>query len=259
MNQQYLESLRRTLDRMYSCRDLEISNLWQRSIFLGTFLVLCFTGYGVLVHSMLTLEKDTAEQFMQFHFVCCMLAMLSIIFSVLWIQMAKASKAWYEVYEKYICYFQDVLIDGVASIEGKYGNGKYQIDGFGNPNYKLEIDDSLLSSKGGGYSPSKINIVIGQVSVLIWGLLLLTHVLLFIFNLIGISFNMWFITIVLSIVLLAFLYFIYLVFKRSGNSSIKYKSIIKTEKYYLKIIRYEKSMSDNCFFKQVRSGFLHGD
>lgn len=58
MNQQYLESLRRTLDRMYSCRDLEISNLWQRSIFLGTFLVLCFTGYGVLIHSMLTLEKN---------------------------------------------------------------------------------------------------------------------------------------------------------------------------------------------------------
>ena len=76
MNQQYLDSLRRTLDRMYCCRDLELSNLWQHSVFLGTFLVLCFIGYGVLVHSMLKLENGTSEQFMLFHFVCCMLAIL---------------------------------------------------------------------------------------------------------------------------------------------------------------------------------------
>ena len=69
--------------------------------------------------------------------------------------MAKASKTWYEVYEKYICYFQDILIDGVAFIEGSYGNAKYEIDGFGNSKYQLDITDSLLSSKGGGYSPSK--------------------------------------------------------------------------------------------------------
>ena len=30
----------------WHCRDFEIQNLWQRSIFLGTFLILCFTGYG---------------------------------------------------------------------------------------------------------------------------------------------------------------------------------------------------------------------
>lgn len=165
MNQQYLESLRRTLDRMYSCRDLEISNLWQRSIFLGTFLVLCFTGYGVLVHSILTLEKDIAEQFIQFHFVCCMLAMLSIIFSVLWIQMAKASKAWYEVYESYIDQFQEQFKQDL-DIESIWGMGR---------NRDLKIDDSLLSTKTGGYSPSKINIVIGQLSLLFWVIVIMIH------------------------------------------------------------------------------------
>ena len=39
-------SIKELYAQYWHCRDFEIQNLWQRSIFLGTFLILCFTGYG---------------------------------------------------------------------------------------------------------------------------------------------------------------------------------------------------------------------
>lgn len=232
MNQQYLESLRRTLDRMYSCRDLEISNLWQRSVFLGTFLVLCFTGYGVLVHSILTLNKGTTEQFLQFHFVCCILAVLSVVFSVLWIQMAKASKAWYEVYENYICYFQHEILHGIASLEGEYGNGEYYPGGYkiGNEvKYKLDINNSLFSSKAGGYSPSKINIFIGQICLVLWCTIILVHISLITENLQIWAMDKCCLYCIFGLIVILLIIYLTL--------------ILNPEK--------------NVFYKQVRSGFLN--
>ena len=91
--------------------------------------------------------------------------LVGMLLSQLWIMMAKGSKAWYEVYEHAIYeiehnpnYANEVVIskmpeDGV--IHGEVmGNEK--------PN------DSLLSTKAGAYSPSKINIVIGQLSFMIF-------------------------------------------------------------------------------------------
>lgn len=34
---------------LWRCRDFEFSLLWKRSIFLITILLLCFTGYGVVI------------------------------------------------------------------------------------------------------------------------------------------------------------------------------------------------------------------
>ena len=35
-------------ERLWKCRDFEISHLWQRSVYLGTLLVLVAGGYGKL-------------------------------------------------------------------------------------------------------------------------------------------------------------------------------------------------------------------
>jgi len=61
--------LKDVYESLWKCRDFELLHLWQRSIVLTLFLVMCFIG---------------------------------VIFSCLWIMMGKGSKAWYEIYENAI-------------------------------------------------------------------------------------------------------------------------------------------------------------
>ncbi len=83
------EEIRKTL---YHCRDFEITNLWQRSVFLFAFLLLCFTGYGCWFLNMM---KDS-DSFVLKNLVALFIALIGIILSLIWIMMAKGSKAWYD-------------------------------------------------------------------------------------------------------------------------------------------------------------------
>ena len=95
--------LRDLYEQYWRCRDFEIKNLWQRSIFLGAFLILCFTGYGAFF-SKAFFDKDNQliyfdEECWKCHIFAMLIALLGVVFSRLWICLAKASKAWVEVYE----------------------------------------------------------------------------------------------------------------------------------------------------------------
>ena len=141
-------------ESLWRCRDFEISHLWQRSVFLTAFLVLFITGYGTLVPKLLDKGEFNENMFYMCTFVLCLIS----VFSMLWIMMAKGSKAWYEKYEL-----------AIYEIER---NSKY-ID----PEVKDMDDDKvmhgslpptahsecLLSTSGGSFSPSRINILIGHV------------------------------------------------------------------------------------------------
>ncbi len=162
-------------ERLWKCRDFELTHLWQRSIFLTTFLVLCFTGYGTIL---LKLYKNIAD--MQkgvsitiLHVAGILVAFLGLILSVLWIMMAKGSKAWYEMYERAIYsiesdtfYAQDVVVK-------KMKDDRLKNEGLAPPE---DMNNCLLSAKAGAFSPSKINITIGQIAMLIWILVCISHV-----------------------------------------------------------------------------------
>ncbi len=85
-------TLRELRKDFYKIRKFEIQNLWQRSIFLATFTVLLFTGYGTFVEKLLSYDGSQA---VIAHIICCLLALLGSIFSMIWIMMAKGSKAWF--------------------------------------------------------------------------------------------------------------------------------------------------------------------
>lgn len=177
-------TLRDFYEQYWHCRDFEIKNLWQRSIFLGTFLVLCYTGYGVFFgkafldeHSYLKLFKNFTEFNCPFeikHVIAMVLAFIGVVFSRLWIAMAKASKAWYEIYERAIVAIEKEMTDGTEF---------NKIAGFGYTNFKnyaelsKKFDNDLNSLSGGTFSPSKINIIIGQVSLWIWMFIFTGHLL----------------------------------------------------------------------------------
>lgn len=167
----------------WKCRNFELQNLWQRSIFLATFLVLCFTGYGFFfVHaffegSMVTVFNNDVN-LIPAHIIAVAISLIGMVMSVLWACMAKGSKAWYEVYERAI---------GMLDSHKQFSNFSFLKDcpvgGFSMenlPGYKSkggtpQFNTELFSLKGGLYSPSKINIVIGPICFLIFCVLFALH------------------------------------------------------------------------------------
>ncbi|WP_321479783.1 hypothetical protein [uncultured Bacteroides sp.] len=162
------ENYVKVLDRLYKCRDLEISNLWQRSIYLSVFITLCFTGYGVLIFNII--QKCNVEYYIELsylHLVSVFLSFVGCVFSALWTYMSKGSKAWYEVYETAISTFEN-------NYKNKLDIPEENIMGtMGIPIKK--INNCILSTAAGTYSPSKINILIGQVCFIGWVAIFLAH------------------------------------------------------------------------------------
>ena len=154
-------SLKEIRETFYRLRDFEISNLWQRSIFLSALLVLFFSGYGFLVSQLF--EKEI-EQPLIIHEICCVIALLAIVFSTIWIMMAKGSKAWYEVYERRI---GDIEKEENLNIPSYYRMGADCTP--------WSLDSNLFTTKPGRYSVSRLNILIGIILMITWTMILIAH------------------------------------------------------------------------------------
>lgn len=177
-----LENTDRTEDKIgikeihetfWRARDFELTSLWQRSIFLTAFLVLCFTAYGsVLTKIIDNIEKDDLRFFI-LNLIGYGLSILGIILSTMWIKMGKGSKAWYEAYESAIKAIEtndDYTKQKAKEIGGFTYN---QMKGYGG----IHIDNSIFSGRAGEYSVSKLNIGIGQVFYFLWLLIGIGHTL----------------------------------------------------------------------------------
>ena len=169
-----LFSLKDLYEELFKCRDFEIDHLWQRSVFLGAFLLAVAAGYGTFVNAHIAdiIKNGEGPMTKYFHGICLGLAGLGIIFSQLWIMMAKGSKRWQERFEESIAFFYKKETDTKIKkelFEKKLTQriSEKSIPYFGKLNEK-EIKNSLLSTKGGEYSVSRINIIIGQVSCFAW-------------------------------------------------------------------------------------------
>ncbi len=156
---------------LWRCRDFELSHLWQRSVFLTAFLLLVYTGYGALILNVFTLPTIDSFKLKILLLVGLVILLIGMMFSQLWIMMAKGSKAWYEVYENAIYEIEHSPVyatEIVISKMPKDGVIHGEVMGLEKP------DDSLWTVKAGTFSPSKINIMIGQIS---FGLLFLAYML----------------------------------------------------------------------------------
>ena len=184
-NEVTLKEIRETY---YSLRNFEISNLWQRSAFLSAMLFLFYSGYGYLVSKFLDEEVKNP---LQLHELCCAISLLAIVFSIIWIMMAKGSKAWYEVYEKKI-----FDIEEQSELNIPEGH-RMQPEGI-----LRELDQCLFSNRSGRYSVSKLNILIGQVLLINWIIVLFIHYIEALFDF---DHNVCWDCIVITIIPIAFL------------------------------------------------------
>ncbi|MEQ9287688.1 MAG: hypothetical protein RIG77_12300 [Cyclobacteriaceae bacterium] len=162
-------------ETLWRCRDFEINHLWQRAVFLTAFLVLCFTGYGSALSKLADSYKDHNDTlFISVNIVCFVLSLLGITFSIMWIKMGKGSKAWYEVYESAIGAIERHK-DYATKEARKIGGFSYnRLEGYRD----IKLANSIFSGRAGEFSPSRINIGIGQVFLIVWLVIGVSHTLM---------------------------------------------------------------------------------
>lgn len=165
-------TLESTYKGFWECRDLEIQMLWTRLTMLGAFMVLTYTGYGVLLMKI----GDTMPNWNVFNLLAVGMGCFGMLFSTLWILMAKGSKAWFEQYEAALKCFQNVNMELFE--KDADGDRILSYIDFDNPKIMDErapMDFSLFTQRAGRFSVSKIPIVMGQVSLVGWGLVVAIH------------------------------------------------------------------------------------
>lgn len=165
-------SLKELREKFYELRDLEIQNLWQRASIFAGLIGLFFAGYGYILVLCLSGGTEKMQKTEYAHILCCGIAILAIIFSVIWIAMAKGAKAWFEVQERKICEIEE---EEELAIPARFRMGALPY-----PGIDSEPNDCLFSMRGGGYSVSKLNVLLGQILLVLWCLILWFHMTLLI-------------------------------------------------------------------------------
>lgn len=171
----------------WECRNFEIDHLWQRSVFLAVFLIAIAAGYGAFVNDHIKYVFPASQNAnadipaLVFHIICIGLCLLGILFLQLWIMMAKGSKYWYERYEDAISVFyrgftnnKDIDKYKLFAEDARKWMRSGKLPFFGNLGERKN-EGSLLSTKGGAFSVSRINIFIGQLICFVWIVLASIH------------------------------------------------------------------------------------
>ncbi|MBM6671177.1 MULTISPECIES: RipA family octameric membrane protein [Bacteroidaceae] len=203
---------------LWKCRDFELSHLWQRSIFLTAFLVMCFTGYGSLLLKICEYVADDKKiiPFCILNVAGLCVAFLGIILSTLWIMMGKGSKAWYEKYEKALYNIERDITYSTKIVARDMDDAELVHGSLPRP---VPLDANLFTTNAGKFSVSRINIAIGQISMIVWGVIYLIQSICFSFSkqlytLLGncegcplagfISLFVWLLLLILSIVIIKY-------------------------------------------------------
>lgn len=191
---------------MLDGRKFELEHLWQRSVFLGAFMLAIAAAYGAIIMSMYfsddtkqfvvyglsqeakdalkTLQNGiqyslegnillksvvTPDNFFQ-HGIAAGVCWLGIIFSMLWIMMAKGSKFWSSRYEAAIMWFENDYhyYDDIYDTEMPCYGSMPELKSY-------SMTENLFSTLSGNYSMSRINIMIGIVAIIVWGFLNMVH------------------------------------------------------------------------------------
>lgn len=166
---------------LWKCRDFELSTLWQRSAMLGVFMIASYTGYGAwMLHVTGSGSNVTWEAR---HIVSLFICWFGIACASLWVMMMKGSKAWYERYEATICAFAERDESDAFESDRVKDDAGFGICWHKETDKRIpEIDYSLFSVNAGGFSPSKVAILIGMVSLVGWLLLMVIHIMAIFFG-----------------------------------------------------------------------------
>lgn len=158
MDDKYLELWKEANSRLES----ELSHLWQRSILLTAMIVVICTVYASLMPKML--DPNSNVDPIVINEVAGFVALIGLVFAIVWIMMGKGSKSWFEVQEKRI-----------STIENKLFGPDYDGYKMGDDCSLKHIDSCIFSTKAGKYSVSRLNVFIGIAMSIFWIALFIVH------------------------------------------------------------------------------------
>ena len=173
-------SVKDVYESLCRSRDREIEMVWKRAVFLTAFLIACFTAYGGLLAAYIDSDCPKSVPFTVISVAAIGIGFVGMLLSIIWIQMAKGSKAWYEHYENVIECFVSNYSEGLLrefasgdyrSLWWKSIQEKYDLN---RPRAK-QINNCLCSTAGGCFSVSKIVVVLGQLFFCIWAAIVALH------------------------------------------------------------------------------------
>lgn len=169
-------TVRELVEKLWETRDREITRLWQRGVFLATFILGEFTAYGVIEGSLMTCARP--ESFAA-NVLGVALGMLGLISALFWIAMAKGANAWYQVYER--------AIGGLFALSELPEMSKILAETCPSVGFARDFkwSNGFLRGCGGTYSLPRINVAIGQLCALVWMLLICAHAVLLLCGLSG--------------------------------------------------------------------------
>ena len=158
------KKLKELYTRYNKCRDLELDRFWKNSVFVWCFLLLCFTALGKIVfdyntqYDLQLLHKGLKEE--DYYLFALIISIIGLIFSHIWVWMARGLKAWYEVFEMAI--WQMETKNNVFDFPPEYTiNNFWIVKGTKNTLQKLFVSSAPIST-------SRIVIIIGKLLVLFW-------------------------------------------------------------------------------------------
>ena len=160
-------SIEHVRDKLYERYNAELSQLWQHSIMAWGFELLIFTGYGYLIANFFLECKE--RFYPTLNLIALGLCFTGLCVSAIWVALVKAAKARQESFEDMICNLErDPNYFPYSRI--------YAMGGFHN-RIKM-LDTNLRTTSPGKFSPSKLNMFIGQFTWFVWAFLSLIHVIL---------------------------------------------------------------------------------
>ena len=174
-------SLRDIYLRLCQCRDFEIKLSWERAVFMTAFLITCYAGYGGLISAYIDNESAISRD--MFSAVALAISFVGMMVSFLWILMSKGSKAWYEHYECAISCFSSAYLSAPVGVLATHSWRKSlradKLSAQGTLAVKDLRKDIInwipISCAGGPFSVSKIVVMIGIISFIIWLLIAIIH------------------------------------------------------------------------------------
>ena len=217
------EKIKLKMDAIWKARDNEVGAIKERSLLIWGFLMFCYTGYACLVAKVvLTHGEENSIPLNRLEFINLILLGISLIafrLSVYWVEMMKGAKAWAENFDYIAENFQHRFLRLACDRSCPFFSVQFRCSPCGmsqsipsrkncynckaDPSYACtfsvidpasgyynEVDESLLTTSGGAFSPAKVTVSIARFSLVISIGLLLAHLLISIVGIDNVRYQM---------------------------------------------------------------------
>ena len=158
-----IEEAYRVRDTFYEQYRHELDRLWHNSLFLWGFDSLLFTAYGAVI---IAWAKNEIKSPFISNALVSAIAFFGLLVTLVWILLSKGSRMWQEWNENRIQRLESDRRFFNLPREYAMGGTTHRLD---------SIDDSLLTTDSGRFSPGRISIILPQIIWCIWFVILVIH------------------------------------------------------------------------------------